>query len=86
MQGHFGAHVFEPLHQEVGCSHPHLDGAEGMFDRFSALAHLVRMGVEARLHLFKKMFMLPAGDAALLAGGALIPDGAGLADICPVAA
>ncbi len=86
MQGHFGAHIFERFHQEVGCSHPHLDGAEGMLDGLPALAHLFRMGIQPRLDLFKKMLMLPPGDAALLAGGAFIPDGACPAGIRPVAA
>ena len=39
-QRHLGADIFEPLHQEVGRTHPHLDRAEGMFDRLTALTHL----------------------------------------------
>ncbi len=49
-----------------------------MLDRFPALAHFLRVLVEPRLNVFKKMFVLPAGNAALLGRGALIPDGAGL--------
>jgi hypothetical protein len=36
----------------MGCSHPGLDGAEGMFDRLAALAHLLRMLVEPALNGF----------------------------------
>ena len=86
MQRHLGADILQLLHQKVGCSHPHLDGAEGMLDRLPALAHFLRMGIEPRLDLFKKMFMLPARDAMFLAGGAFIPDGTGLAGLRPVAA
>ena len=57
-----------------------------MLDRLAPLAHFLRMGVEPRLNVFKKMFVLPAGDAALLGRRALIPDGARLAGIGPVAA
>ncbi len=39
------------LHQEVGCSHPGLDRAEGMLDRLAPLTHLLRMLVEPTLHL-----------------------------------
>jgi hypothetical protein len=42
-----------------------------MLDRFAPLAHLFRVFVEPALDSFKNMFVLPAGNPALLAGGAL---------------
>jgi len=56
-----------------------------MLDRFAPLAHLLRVFVEPPLDSLKNMFVLPAGDPALLAGGALILDGAGVAGGRPVA-
>jgi len=43
---HLGANVFQPLHQEMSRTHPHLDGAEGMLDRLAALVddYLKRRG------------------------------------------
>ena len=57
-----------------------------MLDGFPALAHFLRMCIKPRLDLFKNVLMFPPRDAALLARGAFIPDGAGLADIRPVTA
>ena len=74
------------LHQEVGCSHPGLDRAEGMLNRLAPLAHLFRMFVEPALHRLKNVLVLPSGDPALLAGGAAVLDGAVLAGVGPVAA
>ena len=50
--------------------HPHLQCAEGMFDRLTALAHGVRVLVEALLYRLQHMLMLPARDPPLLAGRA----------------
>jgi hypothetical protein len=50
-----------------------------MFGGLVALAHLLRVLVEAALHGLQHMLMFPAGNAALLAGGALPLDGAALA-------
>ncbi len=47
-----------------------------MLDGFAARAHLLRVLVEAALDGLENMLVLPAGDAALLAGGALPLDGA----------
>ncbi len=44
---HLGAPVLQPLHQEVRRTHSRLDGAEGMLDGLAAVAHLLRMLVEA---------------------------------------
>src|SRR6476646_3478826 len=69
----------------MGCSHPGLDGAEGMFDRLAALAHLLRMLVEPALNGFENVLMFPSGDPSLLAGGASGLDCTALADVGPVA-
>ena len=68
------------LHQEVGCSHPGLDRAEGMLNRLAPRAHLFRMFVEPALHRLKNVLVLPSGDPALLAGGAAVLDGAANAE------
>ncbi len=86
MKCHLGGNPWQRLHQEVGCSHPGLDGAEGMLDRLAPLAHLLRMLVESPLNGFEKVFMLPSGDSPLLAGGAALLDGAALAGVGRVAA
>jgi hypothetical protein len=52
----------------MGCSHPGLDGAEGMFDRLAALAHLLRLLVEPALNGFENVLMFPSGDPSFLAG------------------
>src|ERR1700724_475699 len=70
----------------MGCSHPGLDGAEGMFDRLAALAHLLRMLVEPALNGFENVLMFPSGDPSFLAGGASGLDCTALADVGPVAA
>ncbi len=49
-----------------------------MLNGLAALAHLVRMLVEPLLDGVENMFGLPPCDPALLAGGALILDGAAL--------
>ena len=46
-QRHLGAHVLQPLHQEVRRAHSRRDGAEGMLDGLAAVARLLRMLVEA---------------------------------------
>ncbi len=71
----------QPVAQEVGCSHPGLDRAEGMLDRLAPLAHLLRMLVEPALHRLENVLMLPSGDPSLLAGGAAVLDGAALAGV-----
>src|SRR6476661_4301638 len=70
----------------MGCSHPGLDGAEGMFDRLAALAHLLRMLVEPALNGFENVLMFPSGDPSFIAGGASGLDCTALADVGPVAA
>src|SRR5271170_2230585 len=70
----------------MGCSHPGLDGAEGMFDRLAALAHLLRMLVEPALNGFENLLMFPSCDPPFLGGRARGLDCAALAGVGPVAA
>ena len=86
VQRHFGGNPWQRLHEEVGCSHPGLERAERVLDRFAPLAHLLRMLVEPALNRLENMLMLPSGDPPLLAGGAVMLDGAALAGVGPVAA
>src|ERR1700757_602578 len=83
---HLGGHAWQPLHQEVGCSHPRLERPERMLDRLAPLAHFFRVLVEPTLDGFENMLLLPARDPSLLAGGAAVLEGAALADVGPVAA
>ena len=85
MQRHFGADMFQRLHLEVGIAHPGFDGSERMLDRFAALTHLFRVLIEPPLDSLKNMFVLPAGNPALLVRGALILDGAGVTGGGPIA-
>src|SRR5262249_45225015 len=50
MQCHVGGNLWQAFHQEVGCPHPHLERGEGVFGGFAALAHGLRVLVEALLH------------------------------------
>src|ERR1700747_2687109 len=86
VERHLGGHAWQPLHQEVGCSHPRLERPERMLDRLAPLSHLFRVLVEPALDGFENMLMLPAGDPSLLAGGTAVPDGAVLAGVGQVAA
>src|SRR5215475_7251558 len=85
VERHFSGHAWQPLHQEVGCSHPRLERPERMLDRLAPLAHFFRMLVEPALDSFENMLMLPAGDPSLLAGGTAVLNGAALAGAGPVA-
>ncbi len=76
VQCHLGADLLQRLHLEVGMAHPVFDGPEWMLHGFTPLAHLFRMLVESSLDRLKDMFVFPAGDAALLARGAFILEGA----------
>ena len=78
MQGHFRTDPFERLHLEMCIAHPVFDGSKWVLDGFAPLAHLFRMLVEPLLDGLEDVFVLPAGNPALLARGAAILDGAGL--------
>ena len=77
--------MLQRLHLEVRMAHPAFDGSERMLDRFAALAHLLRVFVEPPLDSLENMFVLPAGNPALLVRGALILDRAGVAGGGPIA-
>src|SRR6516162_10734071 len=50
VQCHLGSDAWQCLHEEVGCSHPGLDRAEGMLDRLASPPHGLRVLVEPPLH------------------------------------
>jgi hypothetical protein len=77
-------HAWQGLHQEVCCVHPGLDRAEGMLDRLTPLAHLLRMLIEPALHRLTDVLVLPPGDPSLFAGGAAVFDGTALARVGPI--
>ncbi len=80
-QGHFGSDILEPLHQEVSCTHPHLDGPERVLDRLSALAHGLRVLIEPPLYRFQNLLVLPPGDHPVCALSAACLHRAGLAPL-----
>ncbi len=84
VQRHFGADPFQRLHLEVRRAHPGLDGAERVLGRLAPPTHLLRMLVEPLLDGLENVLVLPAGDAALLARGAAMLDGASLAGVGPI--
>jgi len=46
-------------------AHPHLERAEGMLDRLTALAHCLRVLIETLLHSFEQVVScLPSRDCA----------------------
>src|SRR4051794_28388201 len=65
VQGHLGCDLGQTLHQKVGCSHPHLEGAEGMLSRLPAHPHGLRVRIETLLHGFEQMLVLPTRYASL---------------------
>jgi hypothetical protein len=74
VQSRFRADMLQCLHLEVGKFHPTLDDAEGALNGFPPLMHFLRVLVEPLLDGFQHILVLPVGDAALLARGALIID------------
>src|ERR1700737_4116779 len=65
VQGHLGRPLRQALRQKVGCSHPHLERAEGMLGRLATHAHRLRVRIETLLHCFEQVFVLPSRDASL---------------------
>jgi hypothetical protein len=57
-----------------------------MLDGLAPLMHFFGMFIKPLLDRVQNLFMLPTGNAALLARGALILDGAVLTKTAPVAA
>lgn len=74
MQAHFRPDAFEPPGQEVGRTHPGLEGTEGMLHRLAPDAHAIAGLIHSDLHGFQSRFMLPARHTALLAGCAHVLD------------
>src|SRR5262249_12529740 len=68
----------------VRCSHPTLDGAEGMLRCLTTHCHFFRVLVETCLYSLEHGLVLPSGDPSFLAGGAAMLDGAALARVGPV--
>lgn len=85
MQAHFRSHMLQGAHQEVSCTHPEFDGAEGMLHRLPSDAHHIGFAVQPLLHRFENFLVLPAADAAVVAWRALGLDGATWAVRTPVA-
>src|SRR5207244_6515468 len=73
-------------HQKVRRAHPHLERAEGMLDRLTALAHCLRVLIETLLHSFEQVFVLPSRDAPLWSLGTLRFERAARACRRPIAA
>src|SRR5262249_61242118 len=86
VERHFGGYLWQRLHQEVSGPHSGLHCAEGMLDCFTSLTHFLRMLIKAPLHSFENVLVFPSRDQPLLAGDALMPDGATLACVGPIAA
>jgi len=57
-----------------------------MLDCFTSLTHFLRMLIKAPLHSFENVLVFPSRDQPLLAGDALMLDGATLACVGPIAA
>ena len=86
MQGHFRSDPFQGLCFEVSISHPVFDCTKRMLNRFTALAHPLRMFIKTTFDIFKDIFVFPTSDPAFPGRGALILDGAGRTRLAPITA
>src|SRR5262252_5967633 len=59
VQGHLGGDPRQRLHQEVRCTHPHLERGEGVFSCLATHAHRLRVLIETLLHGFEYVFVFP---------------------------
>ena len=59
VERHLGGHAWQPLHQEVGCSHPRLERPERMVDRLAPLAHFFWVLVEPALDELREYARAP---------------------------
>lgn len=84
MQRHLSSRVLQPSHPEMGCTHPGLERAERVLECKASDAHQVGIALHPIIHLVDQMFVLPAGDAALLAGRTARLERAILTIILPV--
>jgi hypothetical protein len=64
-ESHLGGYFWKRFGQEVRRSHAGLHRAERMFDGLSTLAHGVWIRIEALLHGFEQMLMLPSCNPPL---------------------
>src|SRR6266481_4187848 len=71
IERHLGCHIREASCEKVCCTHPALDGAEGMFHCRTTHCHFFRMVIETGLHRLQHGLMLPSCDAPLGAGRTL---------------
>jgi len=69
-EGHLGGYFWKRFSQKMRCPHAGFHGAERMLDCLPPLPHGLRVVVEAPLHLFQNVLVLPARDPPLLAGRA----------------
>src|SRR5580700_8783758 len=65
---HLGGYFWKRFGEEVCRSHSSLQRTERMFDCLAPLPHGQGIVVEAPLHFFQHVLMLPAGNPPLLAG------------------
>lgn len=70
MEAHLRADVRQPSCLEVTATHPILNRAEDMLDGASMDPHGIWYAVEAILHGFHHMLVLPARHPPFVAGGA----------------
>ena len=71
MQAHLGADARERFGQKVRRTHPGFERSEDVLDGLPAKLRGLGGAFKARLHALQDLFVLPACDASILAGGAL---------------
>src|SRR5580698_6793386 len=67
-EGHLGGYFWKRFCEEVRRPHAGFHRAEWMFDGLAPLPHGQGIVVEAPLHFFQHVLMLPARNSPLLAG------------------
>src|ERR1700730_5674719 len=85
IERHLGCHFRQASHEKVCCTHPALDGAEGMLHCRTPRCHFFWMLIETRLHSLKHYLVFPTCDAPLGTGRTLCFQCAGLARTRPIA-
>jgi hypothetical protein len=65
VQRHLGGNPWQRLRQEVACSHPGFNCAEGMLNCLAPLAHLLRMLIEPAVHRLENVLMLPSDERTI---------------------
>ena len=77
MERHFCLHIVQLPHQKVRRAHPELQGSECMLHGAAPHGHHIWVFIQPLLGGIQNGLMLPALNAALLAGGALFFQRAG---------